>query len=201
MEELDELCRERAQLLELKTIMTNTSLTSATEATAKVLRKGKINKTKYKSVQEASQQTTRREMRNISKAQKQAVKQTVEKRVRKNSSAGGRSPAPVATTNGRNGSSALSYTSASQRRSNGVEPVLATKKTRRTLAKTKKVSFSEAVTGPRPGKSTAAHSHSPISTQVGKRKGKQQEKDNVSKHDGQGGCSNGGQSGKRPQRK
>ena len=148
VEELDELCRERAQMLELKAIMTNTSLTSAAEATAKVLRDGRINKTEHKSVQEAIQKTTRREMHNISKAQKQADKKTEEKRVRKNSLAGDRSPAPVTTTNGNNRSSAPSHTSASQRQGNGVELAPATKKTRRTLTKAKKISFSEAITGP-----------------------------------------------------
>ena len=83
MEELDELCRERAKLLELKAIMTNTSLTSATEATAKVLRDGRINETEHKYVCEAIQKTTRWELRNITKAQKQADKKTEDRRVQK----------------------------------------------------------------------------------------------------------------------
>ena len=99
---IDESCREREQQVELRSIMQKVKITEATEATVKVLQKNSTGK-KDESVRTMVQQETRREVRNINKAKKKSEKKKKAKEIRKNSSAGGESPAPVALPAGKNG--------------------------------------------------------------------------------------------------
>ena len=95
-EELEELRREREQMVELRSIMTKTKLTELTNATTLVIKKSRTEENDHPQVREFVRAETRKDFRIISKSKKKAeVKQS-----QKNYSAGGKSPAPDALNNG-----------------------------------------------------------------------------------------------------